>query len=251
MIKKTVAFIVAIAMIAVMALGFAKHNKLLIFEEKETVVLSDEEESVDEDILEEESKILAQRDPYQDIQEFVKENWEKLPFVNMGERREVYDHIGITINSAYQTDRVDFIPEELKGRCTGIDKGGYCDNSYVTNEEDKETFVVMDIDIENLDSDNNQEFNLSCISVDIGTEPDEPCILLATTCYVDKVDTLENREDTSRYHLDMNPGEEFHTKMVISLPIRVVAGEMDFLIEPRENGTCVGAARYKVVLENL
>ncbi len=233
--KKIITFIIVTCMVAVIILGYAKKNKLLFFEEEQTINKDDK----DAELEEKKSEVLSEWKPNQSHDDFSKQNRDKLPVTEMGEQAVVYDHIGITINSAYHTHQVTFIPEELKGHCTGIDKEGY-----PTYEEME--FVVLDVNIKNLDNINNQEFNLMCFVV---TKPDNT-LHGCTTGYVDKINTLDNEYDSHRYWLNMEPGSELQTKMVVSVPKDVISENIEFLVNPKGGVTFVGAAKFNVTFEN-
>lgn len=221
--KKVVAVIVLVVMSVTIFLGYAKKNKILFFEEQTRNAEDEAQKQADE--------VWAEKGTMSD-EDFQNQNAEKISIVNMGEQGEVYDHIGITIHSAYQTENKDvFVPEEMREFCWSV-------------TEDL-TYVVMDFEVKNLDVVEQmfQMSNFCTINDEYGLE--------AWDIVYSGLDTAENQEDKDRYWRVFQPGEELRMTVAIFVAKEHITenGELDLIINPRAGSDLVGAAKFHLKLE--
>lgn len=182
--------------------------------------------------VEQESKLIQQDDEgvtKESVSEV--EYFTNLPAVNIGEQGEVYDHIGITIHSAYQTDdKKLFVPEEMMEYCWGL------------NEE--EIYIVMDFEAENLDAVEQmfQMNNFATINEEWGMEDWDIAY--------SGIETVENQSNKKKYWLVMQPGENLRTTVAIKVPKEYITEnhELDLVIQP-SFAHPTSAAKFRLKLE--
>lgn len=140
-----------------------EEKNLLIFHQEKTT----ETTNKDAALYKEDMKIMRKMGK-KSQEEYQSELRDKIKVFDMGEEGEVYDHIGITINSVYQTNHLTFIPEELNGKLVAVEQDGYAEEGF--------TFLVMDLTIKNKDHENFQQFNLVGFNIETSR---------LTACYFD------------------------------------------------------------------
>lgn len=174
-------------------------------------------------------------------------NLEDIPEYEMGEEavcgsllpdeQEVIQKRGLiyVANSAYKTNRIEDIPDQLNGMIAGIEPDGY--------PREGHSFVVVDVTIKNTNKTAIQHY-INCVRIAKVSDLTEPISHLC--CYGDYQNCLKK----DYYCITFEPEGEYHTKLIFTLKEEDIEEEMCMIINP--NGVTNwydGCARIKLTIQ--